>query len=76
MVSLQGVLGGLRCRRARGEIFAANRNTSTVTVHARSANGNVSPCGRSPGRPPVWRGRSLAVDLLHELYVTNAKTTP
>ena len=54
-------------------MFAANRGADSVTVHARSANGDVAPVRTLSGPATGLNGPiGLAVDLLNnELFVTN-----
>jgi hypothetical protein len=63
------LLAGVRSVRAQDEIFVTNFNNS-VTVYARTANGNVAPVRSFSGG--LTNPQGIAIDLAHdEVFVVN-----
>src|SRR3990172_1263225 len=73
LVALEGVVNNLPPVWAQEEIFVANRDANSVTVYARTANGNVAPMRTLSGAATgLNQPLGLVVDTVNgELLVAN-----
>jgi hypothetical protein len=57
-LALFALVANVRPVSAQGQIFVTNYDSNTITVHSRSANGNVAPAyaivGQAGDQQPCW----------------------